>query len=392
MRVVHWFPNQFKGGGVANSVLALASAQVSQGADVWVAALPEDGAGIYGPIDADVEIGVETWAGRWAVSVASLSMHALGLSDMRKLRALNPDVAHIHAEFNPDNWWVPLIWKCPLVLTPHGAFHPMVAARRARAKRLFGRAARPALWNRVRYFHALNPDELVDIHAALPDSDPYCVPQGPSPAVAKWVDGRRTPRATPSGQIRFMFIGRLDVQPKGLDILVRAMADVVARHRGTAPTLILVGPGSDSERERLMRLASSHGISELVELRGRVDSTSVVDVFSECDIYVQPSRNEGSPLSVNDALVLGKPTIMSDKVGTASISEIRRLPHVRVAAASPEGLADAMLASLATIDSWRDGADASLEPIRRLLSWDSAARSHLTQYEHATRGRSLRGP
>src|SRR4051794_26409839 len=49
MRVVHWYPNFLAGGGVANSVLALADAQAAAGAETWIAAFAHD-APIYGPL------------------------------------------------------------------------------------------------------------------------------------------------------------------------------------------------------------------------------------------------------------------------------------------------------------------------------------------------------
>lgn len=54
----------------------------------------------------------------------------MGRAAVRALRAMQPDGVHAHGEFNPDNWWAPRLWDCPIILSPQGAFHPTVRARR----------------------------------------------------------------------------------------------------------------------------------------------------------------------------------------------------------------------------------------------------------------------
>ena len=51
------------------------------------------------------------------------------------------------------------------------------------------------------------------------------MPQGPSPAVRGATGaGATASAADPAGPIRLMFVGRIDPQVKGLDILVEAFA------------------------------------------------------------------------------------------------------------------------------------------------------------------------
>jgi glycosyltransferase involved in cell wall biosynthesis len=380
IRVVHWYPNFLAGGGVANSVLALAGAQAAAGADTWIASLAHDDP-IYGPLRPADGVRIATWGSGRTLRWGGLRLHAVGRGPAHALRGLAPDVVHVHAEFNPDNWWVPRLWTCPLVLSPHGAFHATVLQRGARTKSLYLTVARRALYRKVGRFHVLSPAEQADVAAALPTVRTYCVPQGPSPAVQEALGHIDETANGWSGPVRLMFLGRIDVQVKGLDVLVEAFARAV---RGRAPampaTLTLVGPDWRNGVAPLRQLARRFGVEELVEIRDRVAADEVAGLLQSCDVYVQLSRNESSPLSLNDALALGKPAIVSDRVGTVSCEEIARLPHVKVVAPSVAEATQAIGEALDDLDGLRRAAREVHTELRDFLSWERAARRHLEVY------------
>src|SRR5690606_38961710 len=74
---------------------------------------------------------------------------------------------------------------------------------------------------------------------------------------------------------------------KGLDVLVRAMAEVDAPAR-----LVVFGDGP--ERDRLEALVDELGLSGRVELAGWVDD--VRRRLVDADLFVLPSRLEGMPM------------------------------------------------------------------------------------------------
>ena len=316
------------------------------------------------------------------VRFGSLEIHAVPRSPTHALRALEPDVVHAHGEFNPNNWWPPRLWSSPLVLTPHGAFHPTVLQRGAKAKRLYIGIAQRLLYERTRKFHALSPAEGRDIKEAVRHASTYCVPQGPSPEVQKALGPieprfRERPR-----QVRFMYVGRIDVPTKGLDVLLEAFAQATGSGAASrAATLTLVGPDQRNGRVALRDLASRLGIEHRVEIRDQVTGHGVTALLRDCDVYVQLSRNDGSPLSLNDALVLAKPAIISERVGTASWEEIKRLRHVKVVEPSVAAAADAIAEVLEDAASLGQEAREACPLLRTFLSWENAARRHLETYE-----------
>lgn len=99
--------------------------------------------------------------------------------------------------------------------------------------------------------------------------------------------------------------GRFEYQ-KGYDILIKAFAIVHAKHSNYK--LILLGSGSLLEEYK--KLANSLGITAFIEYPGYVDS--VAESVKKEGLFVLPSRFEGIPNALIEALSVGVPTISAD--------------------------------------------------------------------------------
>ncbi len=104
-------------------------------------------------------------------------------------------------------------------------------------------------------------------------------------------------------------IGRLQPE-KNFHGLVRAFHRI---HKAHDDTMLLI-VGSGPERERLVLLAHSLGLSESVVVLPW--ARNVVSYYKTSDVYVQPSRYEGWGLAVVEAMASGLPVVMTD-VGVA---------------------------------------------------------------------------
>jgi glycosyltransferase involved in cell wall biosynthesis len=297
------------------------------------------------------------------------------------LRSFRPDVVHVHGEFNPDNLWVPRVLEAPSVLSPHGAFHPVVLARRRWLKTFYISVARWALYSCLGAVHALSPAEARHIESLLGNRvATYCVPQGPSTHVLRDVD-RVGAKSGGDGFFRFVFVGRLDVYTKGLDILLTAFAKALEAIRDAKLELALVGPDWKGGLERLRRQAAELGCDQRVRFTGALAGHMVREVLAAADAYVQLSRHEGFPLSVVEALLVGKPAILSSEIGTVSYPEVASLAHVRVVPPRGDEAAAAMVEVVRIRDALLKEAQESVAALRDLFSWERVARVHLEHYE-----------
>jgi glycosyltransferase involved in cell wall biosynthesis len=110
----------------------------------------------------------------------------------------------------------------------------------------------------------------------------------------------------PRGATRTILgLGRLS-QQKGFDLLIRAFAMLAADFPGWEIQIAGAGP----ERDTLLRLARSLGIGDRVKLIGVVRDTAAA--LEACDLFVLPSRYEGFPNALSEAMSVGLPVISFD--------------------------------------------------------------------------------
>jgi phosphatidylinositol alpha-mannosyltransferase len=102
-----------------------------------------------------------------------------------------------------------------------------------------------------------------------------------------------------------LFLGRIDVRQKGLDLLLTAVA-------GDPPTLPLViaGSGARRDEQRLRELVQP--VRGSVCLIGRVVGKQKEDLLRNCAFVVVPSRFETFSLTALEAMAYGKPVVCFD--------------------------------------------------------------------------------
>jgi glycosyltransferase involved in cell wall biosynthesis len=115
-----------------------------------------------------------------------------------------------------------------------------------------------------------------------------------------------------SNGLRMAFVGRLEPGSKGCDLLLRAFASPVWRERPVSLHLYGDGPSQNGVR-RLADLLKS----EQVFFHGRVDN--VEKIWRENHMLVLSSRFEGLPLAVVEAMLCGRPCLVTDISGNAEL-------------------------------------------------------------------------
>ena len=117
----------------------------------------------------------------------------------------------------------------------------------------------------------------------------------------------------PPGRLVVGAVGRLDRQ-KGFDVLLRAVTDLPAVH------VVLVGDGP--ERTALERLAAELRLTERVSMLGWSDDAS--GYLRSFDVLAVPSRYEGLPLVLLEAMLAGVPVVATDVGGIPDAVEHER--------------------------------------------------------------------
>ncbi|MFN8061813.1 MAG: glycosyltransferase family 4 protein [Vicinamibacterales bacterium] len=109
--------------------------------------------------------------------------------------------------------------------------------------------------------------------------------------------------ATAAGGRVLLSVGRIEAN-KGFDVLAHALARLPA---GLDWRWILVGDGP--ARPSLERMLASLGLERRVRLTGRVDDDVLHGWYEAADIFVHPTRYEGSSLVTLEAMAHRKPIL-----------------------------------------------------------------------------------
>ena len=128
-----------------------------------------------------------------------------------------------------------------------------------------------------------------------------------------------------AGLPRLICIGTLAQMYKGVDVLLRAMA--ICHSQGLVLSLTVLGDGQ--HRSELERLAASLGLSENVRFAGQLPPGRIVrDALDAADLFVMPSRQEGLPRAMVEAMARALPCIGSEVGGIPELLPIDSLVPV----------------------------------------------------------------
>jgi glycosyltransferase involved in cell wall biosynthesis len=123
------------------------------------------------------------------------------------------------------------------------------------------------------------------------------------------------PPLGPDGELRFACVGRLDAPGKGQDILFEVLAGPTWATRSWR--LHLYGNGEN--RGGLERWAQRLRLADRVVFEGYV--ADVEKIWSLNHVLVMPSRIEGLPLAVIEAMLCGRPVVATDVAGAEVVED-----------------------------------------------------------------------
>lgn len=172
-----------------------------------------------------------------------------------------------------------------------------------------------------------------------------------------------------------IFVGNLSQQPaKGVDILIKAWKNVVKIYPDAF--LSIVGDGPLKEYDQYLR---QNDVDRTVGLLGKRDD--VRDLLIKGDIFVLPSRREGMPNALMEAMLIGLPCIGTDISGSQDL--IRDGENgVLVPPADVEKLSDAIIYLMDHPEEARRMGTSARETINTFNRMDVIANKYLAVYRH----------
>ncbi len=315
MLFVDWFTPGFKGGGPIQSCRNFVEAFKSDFL-IYVVTSDRD----LGDTAPYPGLLLNTWipAGD-AVQVYYASANNFGRHTMKELiRNAQPDYIYLNSMFSFRFTILPLLLAtgagCQTVLAPRGMLHAgALQYKRPKKRILIGLLDLLRIPHRV-IFHATDEQEKKDVLRYFPRvKKVFIAANFPTSDMVEWV-----PAEKQAGSLRCIFLSRLSPKKNLLFLL-----QVLQQLPGTiAAELAIYGEIEDSAywqkcQEAMANMPGSIKISYC----GPVNNTDIFEVYKRYHVFILPTHGENFGHAIFEALLAGKPVIISDQTPWRQLQE-----------------------------------------------------------------------
>lgn len=176
---------------------------------------------------------------------------------------------------------------------------------------------------------------------------------------------------------RLVFVGAISQLYKAPDILIEAVAQCTSR--GMNIELVMVGDGQ--YRSRLEQQVQRLGIGQNVKFLGMLAAgQEIFDQLDRADLFVLPSRQEGLPRTVVEAMGRATPCIGSTVGGFPELLAVEDL----VPPADVNALSDKIIEVLGDVDRLGVMASRNLEKVNKKYHPDELRNRRIEFYERVS--------
>ncbi|AUB83466.1 glycosyltransferase family 4 protein [Candidatus Thiodictyon syntrophicum] len=165
------------------------------------------------------------------------------------------------------------------------------------------------------------------------------------------------------GVWRLACVGRLHPPSKGQDLLIDVLRQPQWRDRPLLVSLYGAGP----QERCLRRLVEANGLERRIRFCGHVKD--IAQIWRDNHALIMPSRHEGLPLALVEALLCGRTAIVTDVAGNAEVLE-HGITGFIAEAAAVRPLARAMEEAWNVRERWREMGQRASETIRKQVPED----------------------
>lgn len=235
---------------------------------------------------------------------------------------LKLDGAVLHGTYSPQVFALAKALRkrgIPYIFMPHDPYVRSLRRHHAIRKFVYWHLCEKWVIKNAAAIQLLSPSHEKPLRELGCDTPVYILANGCDPEDRKFIaDDTRVPGQ--SDDFVIQYLGRMDRNHKGLDLLIRGFAGFLGGLPQGAKVRLVLSGNDWEDRACLEALAGQLGIGERVLFTGRVTDHSVT-VHSRADLSVLCSRFDGFGLTIVEALLSGRPVLVSREAGVASYVE-----------------------------------------------------------------------
>ena len=182
---------------------------------------------------------------------------------------------------------------------------------------------------------------------------------------------------------KFIYIGRLEMHIKGLDLLLDAVKEKAELLREKHCTFDLYGPDILGRSAAVAELIEKNGIGDIVHLHPAISGKEKEDALLDADIFVQTSRSEGMPMGILEALSYGLPCLVTEGTTLANFVKEKDLGWACQTTVSEIGRA--LQDAIEEVDARSGKSIQTQNAIQASFAWEVVARESIEQYKRIVR-------
>ncbi|WP_413305708.1 glycosyltransferase [Bacillus sp. 1P10SD] len=222
------------------------------------------------------------------------------------------DIVHIHGVFTLKNMYITKKIKelgIPYIITLHGNLMEE-ALKKSKIKKYIARKL-IVDWalNNAEAIHVLAMEEKRSLEKIVDNKKVILIPNGLNMKNYKCI----TKNNIVPNTFRILYLGRLDVIHKGLDLLIDSILLNPTFFRENNVKVDLVGNYSSKRDKRYFdnKIKNSPELNDILVFHGPKYEEDKYEFFQKGDIFIHTSRYEGMPIAVLEAMSYGLPCLVT---------------------------------------------------------------------------------
>ncbi|MEA5552367.1 hormogonium polysaccharide biosynthesis glycosyltransferase HpsP [Anabaena cylindrica UHCC 0172] len=385
MKILHIVPSiSLIYGGPSQMVLGLAPALAKAGEEVTI--LTTDSNGDFGQKPLDVPLNRPIKQDGYDIIYFRCSpfrryKFSLDLLKWLKTHAKEFDIAHIHALFSPVSSASAFICRqqnLPYILRPLGTLDPADLRKKQQLKQLYVKVLERGNLAGAAAIHFTSEQEAkISARFGVKTKD-LVIPLGVIPPMEDGKNSVSNQWRIPNDKPVVLFMSRIDPK-KGLDLLLPALEKLL--NDGFNFHFILAGtnPQDPIYEQKIKSEIENSSLNTHTTITGFVTGEAKRSLLKAADLFVLPSYYENFGIAVAEAMVAGKPVIISDQVHI--YQQVVDSESGWVGKTDVESLVDLFKAALSNPqECQRRGLNAQKYALEN-FSWDAIAQQVIQAYQ-----------
>ena len=182
--------------------------------------------------------------------------------------------------------------------------------------------------------------------------------------------------------VNLLFVSRL-IERKGLQDIIPQIGDVRNRCLEAGKDIRLQIVGDGPYRSTLEQMVATKGIGDIVTFYGQKNKSELPQYYEDADLFIFPSRKEGMPNVVLEAMSYGLPIIMTPCQGSEELIDGNGT------VTEPEDFGDRIVELVMDSDLRLSLGRKSLQIIRDSFVWNKVADSYIFLFEEIVKTRAM---